>query len=210
MYDDFDYALEDAYDDGYYQALIDMGIDPEDIAEEDVDMFDADYFDDAMEGNPDNKIRRRAFDRESAARHFGGPSDDSVKTFRRQSKDGSQFDRNFGRRSKDAYVVAHRDFRNDTAGGNPSIQSKSGSIERKASAFDNAATNIIARQHMGLNEPAGAGSKIYRDRKAREERAAAASIAARKKYREEHGMKQIDKRTWVDKNGNKYTDCGWI
>ena len=31
-----------------------------------------------------------------------------------------------------------------------------------------------------------------------------------KKYREEHGMKQIDKRTWVDKNGNKYTDCEWI
>lgn len=47
MYDDFDYALEDAFDEGYYQALIDMGIDPDDItdiAEEDVDMFDDDYF----------------------------------------------------------------------------------------------------------------------------------------------------------------------
>lgn len=209
MYDELDMALEDAYDDGYVQALLDMGVDPEDIAEEDVDMFDDNYFDDAMEGNPVNKIRRRAFDREGAAKHFGNPSDDSVTEFRRQSKNESQYDRNLGRRSKDAYAVAHRDFRNDTAGGNPSIQSKSGSIDRKASAFGNAATNILTRQQMGLNEPARAG-KIYRDRKAREERAAATSIAARKKYREEHGMKQIDKRTWVDKNGNKYTDCEWI
>ena len=58
MYDEYDneyydtdeYVLEDAFDDGYYQALIDMDIDPDDIVEEDANMFDDDYFDDeAME-----------------------------------------------------------------------------------------------------------------------------------------------------------------
>jgi hypothetical protein len=63
MYDEeLDMALEDAYDDGYIQALIDMGVDPDDIAEEDVDMFDDNYFDEAMEGNPENKAKRREWE----------------------------------------------------------------------------------------------------------------------------------------------------
>ena len=51
MYDDeLDMTLESAYDDGYVQALLDMDADIDDIAEEDVDMFDDNYFDEAMEG----------------------------------------------------------------------------------------------------------------------------------------------------------------
>ena len=62
MYDEeLDMALEDAYDDGYVQALIDMGVDPGEIAEEDVDMFDDNYFDEAMEGNPENKAKKNAY-----------------------------------------------------------------------------------------------------------------------------------------------------
>lgn len=55
-------AKEDAFDDGYYQALIDFGYDLDDDAMEDVDIFDEDYFDEAMEGNPENKKKRRAYD----------------------------------------------------------------------------------------------------------------------------------------------------
>lgn len=55
-------AKEDAFDDGYYQALIDFGYDLDDDAMEDVDIFDEDYFDEAMEGNPENKKKRRAHD----------------------------------------------------------------------------------------------------------------------------------------------------
>ena len=59
MYDEeLDMALEDAYDDGYVQALMDMGVDPDNIAEEDVDMFDDNYFDEAMEG-PAREYRHR-------------------------------------------------------------------------------------------------------------------------------------------------------
>ena len=62
MYDEeLDMALESAYDDGYTQALIDMGVDPNEIAEEDVDMFDDNYFDDAMEGNAANKAAKNAY-----------------------------------------------------------------------------------------------------------------------------------------------------
>jgi hypothetical protein len=52
--DELDYALESAYEDGYYQALADMGYEFDDV-EEDVDIFDEDCFDDAMEGNAANK-----------------------------------------------------------------------------------------------------------------------------------------------------------
>ena len=63
MYDEeLDMALEDAYDDGYVQALMDMGVDPDDIAEEDADIFDENYFDEAMEGNPENKAKRREWE----------------------------------------------------------------------------------------------------------------------------------------------------
>ena len=55
--EELDMALESAYDDGYVQALLDMGVDPNEIAEEDVDMYD-DY-DEAMEG-PAREYRRRA------------------------------------------------------------------------------------------------------------------------------------------------------
>ena len=47
--DELDMILEDAYEDGYYQALADMGYEFDD-AEEDVDIFDEDCFDDAAEG----------------------------------------------------------------------------------------------------------------------------------------------------------------
>ena len=55
--DELNEALESTYDDGYVQALIDMGVDPDEIAEEDVDMND-DY-DEAMEG-PAREYRHRA------------------------------------------------------------------------------------------------------------------------------------------------------
>lgn len=59
MYDEeLDMALEDAYDDGYVQALLDMDADIDDIAEEDVDIFDDNYFDEAMEG-PAREYRRK-------------------------------------------------------------------------------------------------------------------------------------------------------
>ena len=53
--DELDMALESAYEDGYYQALADMGYefdDADDEATEDVelDIFDEDYFDESMEG----------------------------------------------------------------------------------------------------------------------------------------------------------------
>ena len=54
--DELNEALESTYDDGYVQALIDMGIDPDEIAAEDVDMND-DY-DEAMEG-PAREYRHR-------------------------------------------------------------------------------------------------------------------------------------------------------
>ena len=52
---ELDYTLESAYEDGYYQALADMGYEFDDEssyddAEEDVDIFDENYFDDASEG----------------------------------------------------------------------------------------------------------------------------------------------------------------
>lgn len=58
--DELDMALESAYEDGYYQALADMGyeFDDEDEASEDVDIFSEDYFDEAMEGNPENKAKK--------------------------------------------------------------------------------------------------------------------------------------------------------
>ena len=59
MYDEeLDMTLEDAYDDGYVQALLDMGVNPDDIAEEDVDIFDDNYFDEAMEG-PAREYRKK-------------------------------------------------------------------------------------------------------------------------------------------------------
>ena len=62
MYDkELDMALESAYDDGYVQALMDMGVDPDEIVEEDVDMFDDNYFDEAMEGNKANKEARERY-----------------------------------------------------------------------------------------------------------------------------------------------------
>ena len=59
MYDEeLDMALEDAYGDGYVQALLDMDADIDDIAEEDVDIFDDNYFDEAMEG-PAREYRKK-------------------------------------------------------------------------------------------------------------------------------------------------------
>ena len=65
--DELNMALESAYEDGYYQALADMGYEFDDIADEDVDIFDEDCFDDAMEGRAiykdgepvNNKARKR-------------------------------------------------------------------------------------------------------------------------------------------------------
>jgi hypothetical protein len=48
--DELDMILEDAYEDGYYQALADMDYEFDDEASEDVDIFDEDCFDDASEG----------------------------------------------------------------------------------------------------------------------------------------------------------------
>jgi hypothetical protein len=44
-------AIESAYDEGYHQALADMGYDLNDEASEDVDIFDENCFNDAMESN---------------------------------------------------------------------------------------------------------------------------------------------------------------
>jgi hypothetical protein len=57
-------AIESAYEDGYYQALADMGYD--DIADEDVDIFDEDCFDDAMEGNLENKAKKKIWEYEQS------------------------------------------------------------------------------------------------------------------------------------------------
>ena len=59
MYEDeeLDTVLEDAYDDGYYQALLDMDT-YDDMVEEDVDMYDDYDYDEAMEG-PAREYRRK-------------------------------------------------------------------------------------------------------------------------------------------------------
>ena len=93
IYDkELDMALESAYDDGYVQALMDMGINPDDIVEEDVDMFDDNYFDEAMEGNPENKAKRRKWELKNGVinggygREIAYLSDDTlIKTSRRQN-----------------------------------------------------------------------------------------------------------------------------
>lgn len=108
MYDELDMALEDAFDEGYYQALIDMGIDPEDIAEEDVDIFDDDYFDGAMEGNPDNRKAKRKYfkeqgykiHRENLGKITGKDIDDDTALWlaRSASQQGSSMNKNVDRR----------------------------------------------------------------------------------------------------------------
>jgi hypothetical protein len=42
--DELDMILKDTYEDGYYQALADMGYEFDDEASEDVDIFDEDCF----------------------------------------------------------------------------------------------------------------------------------------------------------------------
>ena len=65
MYNDgLDVILESVYEDGYYQALVDMGYEFDDEASEDVDIFDEGYFemdDEAMEGNPENKRKKNVY-----------------------------------------------------------------------------------------------------------------------------------------------------
>jgi hypothetical protein len=93
--DELDYALESAYEDGYYQALADMGYEFDDEASEDVDIFDEDCFDDAMEGNPDNKLKRRAYDRMMAVWHGHG---NDIAGYRDAARANSSYGKNIGRR----------------------------------------------------------------------------------------------------------------
>lgn len=98
MYDEeLNMALEDAYDDGYVQALIDMGIDPEDIAEEDVDIFDDNYFDEAMEGNKFNKAMKNG-----VMQTMADIEDMDLHNIRDMARSGSSWDRNVGRRTPSA------------------------------------------------------------------------------------------------------------
>lgn len=85
--DELDYALESAYEDGYRQALADMGYEFDD-AEEDVDMFDADYFNEAMEGNPVNKAKKNAYMLQTS-RKRGYPEKD----YNRSVEDLNKFER---------------------------------------------------------------------------------------------------------------------
>jgi hypothetical protein len=110
--DELDYALESAYEDGYYQALADMGYEFDD-AEEDVDIFDEDCFDDAVEGRAvysyigtpiNNKAKRQKYDRlhgTDMATQAGRDAsyDDAKRISRSNAKLGSAYQRNIGRRN---------------------------------------------------------------------------------------------------------------
>jgi hypothetical protein len=102
--DELDYALESAYEDGYYQALADMGYEfDDDEAIEDVDIFDEDCFDDAMEGNPDNKLKRQAYDRMMAGWGHGN----DIAGYRDAARTNSSYGKNIGRRRN---VGANREY----------------------------------------------------------------------------------------------------
>lgn len=82
MYDEeLDMALEDAYDDGYYQALADMGyeLDAEVMEDTELDMFDDDYFEEAVEGNPINKAKKKVWEYEKSGADTGVVPDSASK-----------------------------------------------------------------------------------------------------------------------------------
>ena len=109
-------ALEDAYNDGYAQALLDMDADPDDIAEENVDMFD-DYYDEAMEnraiydtdGNPVNNKAKRRENWDARGAQWSS-KDNTIKSNRIYGKiTGNGPDsKQFGRRTRHETI---RDFR---------------------------------------------------------------------------------------------------
>ena len=118
--DELDMILESAYEDGYYQALADMGYEFDDEAIEDVDIFDEDCFDDAMEGRAvykdgepvNNKARKRdamtAYGHELHNRGLGSITNKPVDNAtalglaRVTSKSESAVDRNKNRRRPEA------------------------------------------------------------------------------------------------------------
>ena len=113
--DELDMILESAYEDGYYQALADMGYEFDD-AEEDVDIFDEDCFDDAVEGRAvysyigtplNNKAKRQKYDRQHGtdmATQVGRDAnyDEAKRISRSGAKLNSAYQRNIGRRASSA------------------------------------------------------------------------------------------------------------
>lgn len=87
----YDEVLESAYEEGYYRALADMGYEYDEYddydmydAYEDVDMYDDDYFDDAMEGNPENKSAKNEYIRTHGGRNLNRPMAADPKMERRR------------------------------------------------------------------------------------------------------------------------------
>jgi hypothetical protein len=112
--DELDMILESAYEDGYYQALADMGYEfDEDEASEDVDIFDEDCFDEAVETGEAkrwNKAMKRAYVMQKAGidsrevdldKPLSGAAQAKLSQYRKTHR-AADWDRNVGRRTPNA------------------------------------------------------------------------------------------------------------